>query len=71
LPPMARLVISQIIAVVVYWPLARLAALIERRAFSRCHSARVLPPSKILRDAHRCLRPVLYQARAAVHTAPD
>jgi SAM-dependent methyltransferase len=33
-PPMARLVISQIIAVVVYWPLARLAALIERGGLS-------------------------------------
>src|ERR1700731_1233824 len=34
LPPTARLVISQIIAVVVYWPLARLAALIERGGLS-------------------------------------
>lgn len=34
LPPTARLVISQIIAVVVYWPLARLAALVERLGFS-------------------------------------
>jgi SAM-dependent methyltransferase len=34
LPPMLRLVISQIIAVVVYWPLARLAALVERLGFS-------------------------------------
>lgn len=34
LPPTARLVISQIVAVVVYWPLARLAALVERVGFS-------------------------------------
>jgi ubiquinone/menaquinone biosynthesis C-methylase UbiE len=34
LPPTARLVISQIIAVAVYWPLARLAALVERTGFS-------------------------------------
>jgi SAM-dependent methyltransferase len=34
LPPRLRLVISQIIAVVVYWPLARLAALVERAGFS-------------------------------------
>jgi ubiquinone/menaquinone biosynthesis C-methylase UbiE len=34
LPPKLRLVISQIIAVVVYWPLARLAALVERAGFS-------------------------------------
>jgi SAM-dependent methyltransferase len=34
LPPTVRLVISQIIAVVVYWPLARLAALVERLGFS-------------------------------------
>jgi ubiquinone/menaquinone biosynthesis C-methylase UbiE len=34
LPPTARLIISQIIAVVVYWPLARFAALVERAGFS-------------------------------------
>jgi SAM-dependent methyltransferase len=34
LPPGLRLVISQIIAVVVYWPLARFAALVERVGFS-------------------------------------
>jgi ubiquinone/menaquinone biosynthesis C-methylase UbiE len=34
LPPTMRLVISQIIAVVVYWPLARFAALVERGGFS-------------------------------------
>src|SRR5258708_4412745 len=34
LPPTARLIISQIIAVVVYWPLARLAAIVERAGFS-------------------------------------
>jgi ubiquinone/menaquinone biosynthesis C-methylase UbiE len=34
LPPRARLIISQIIAVVVYWPLARFAALVERAGFS-------------------------------------
>ena len=34
LPPTVRLVISQIIAVVIYWPLARFAALVERAGFS-------------------------------------
>ncbi len=34
LPPTARLIISQIIAAVVYWPLARFAALVERAGFS-------------------------------------
>lgn len=34
LPPTARLIVSQIIAVVVYWPLARFAALVERAGFS-------------------------------------
>jgi ubiquinone/menaquinone biosynthesis C-methylase UbiE len=34
LPPKIRLVVSQIIAVVVYWPLARLAALVERAGLS-------------------------------------
>src|SRR6202023_1726920 len=34
LPPVARLVISQIIAVLIYWPLARVAALVERAGFS-------------------------------------
>lgn len=34
LPPMVRLIISQIIAVAVYWPLARFAALVERAGFS-------------------------------------
>jgi SAM-dependent methyltransferase len=34
LPPTVRLIISQIIAVVVYWPLARFAALVERAGFS-------------------------------------
>jgi ubiquinone/menaquinone biosynthesis C-methylase UbiE len=34
LPPRLRLVISQIIAVTVYWPLARFAALVERAGFS-------------------------------------
>lgn len=34
LPPVMRLVISQIIAVVVYWPLARFAALVERAGLS-------------------------------------
>jgi ubiquinone/menaquinone biosynthesis C-methylase UbiE len=34
LPPTARLVISQIIAVFVYWPLARFAAIIERAGLS-------------------------------------
>jgi SAM-dependent methyltransferase len=33
-PPTMRLIISQIIAVVVYWPLARLALLVERAGFS-------------------------------------
>jgi SAM-dependent methyltransferase len=34
LPPTVRLIISQIIAVFVYWPLARIAALVERAGFS-------------------------------------
>jgi SAM-dependent methyltransferase len=34
LPPGLRLIISQIIAVVIYWPLARFAALVERAGFS-------------------------------------
>jgi ubiquinone/menaquinone biosynthesis C-methylase UbiE len=34
LPPVVRLIISQIIAVAVYWPLARFAALIERVGYS-------------------------------------
>ena len=34
MPPRARLIISQIIAVAVYWPLARFAAMIERTGFS-------------------------------------
>jgi len=34
LPPGLRLVISQIIAVIIYWPLARFAALVERAGFS-------------------------------------
>jgi ubiquinone/menaquinone biosynthesis C-methylase UbiE len=34
LPPGLRLVISQVIAVVIYWPLARFAALVERAGFS-------------------------------------
>jgi SAM-dependent methyltransferase len=34
LPPRMRLIISQIIAVIVYWPLARLAALVERAGLS-------------------------------------
>ena len=33
LPPTARLVISQLIAAVVYWPMARFAALVERMGF--------------------------------------
>lgn len=34
LPPRARLMISQIIALTVYWPLARLAAVVERAGIS-------------------------------------
>jgi SAM-dependent methyltransferase len=34
LPPGLRLVISQIVAVFIYWPLARFAALVERAGFS-------------------------------------
>lgn len=34
LPPTLRLVVSQIIAIVIYWPLARLAALVEHAGFS-------------------------------------
>jgi ubiquinone/menaquinone biosynthesis C-methylase UbiE len=34
LPPRVRLIVSQIIAVTVYWPLARFAALVERAGFS-------------------------------------
>jgi ubiquinone/menaquinone biosynthesis C-methylase UbiE len=34
MPPMLRLIISQFIAIVVYWPLARFAALLERAGFS-------------------------------------
>lgn len=34
LPPTVRLIISQILATLVYWPLARLAALVERAGFS-------------------------------------
>jgi ubiquinone/menaquinone biosynthesis C-methylase UbiE len=34
LPPRLRLVVSQIIAVAIYWPLARFAALVERAGFS-------------------------------------
>jgi ubiquinone/menaquinone biosynthesis C-methylase UbiE len=34
LPPAIRLIISQIIAVVIYWPLARFAAIAERAGFS-------------------------------------
>jgi len=33
-PPWLRLVVSQIIAITVYWPLARLATLVERAGFS-------------------------------------
>jgi ubiquinone/menaquinone biosynthesis C-methylase UbiE len=34
LPPRLRLIVSQIIAVAIYWPLARLAALLERAGYS-------------------------------------
>ena len=34
LPPKARLIISQLIAVVVYWPLARFAAVVDRAGLS-------------------------------------
>jgi SAM-dependent methyltransferase len=34
LPPKLRLIISQMIAILVYWPLARLAALVERAGLS-------------------------------------
>jgi ubiquinone/menaquinone biosynthesis C-methylase UbiE len=34
LPPMVRLIVSQIIAVVIYWPLARFAAIVERAGLS-------------------------------------
>ena len=34
LPATARLIVSQIIAIVVYWPLARFAAIVERAGFS-------------------------------------
>jgi SAM-dependent methyltransferase len=34
LPPRLRLIVSQIIAVAVYWPLARFAVLVERAGFS-------------------------------------
>jgi SAM-dependent methyltransferase len=34
LPPTVRLIISQIIVVVIYWPLARFAAIVERTGFS-------------------------------------
>jgi len=34
LPPRLRLIVSQIIAVAVYWPLARLSALVERAGYS-------------------------------------
>ena len=34
LPPKVRLIISQTIAIAVYWPLARFAALVERTGFS-------------------------------------
>jgi SAM-dependent methyltransferase len=34
LPPALRLIVSQLIAVIVYWPLARSAALVERAGFS-------------------------------------
>jgi len=44
LPPKARLIVSQIIAVVAYWPLARFAALVERAGFS---------PSKIPLESYR------------------
>jgi ubiquinone/menaquinone biosynthesis C-methylase UbiE len=33
-PPTLRLVVSQVIAVTIYWPLARVAALVERAGFS-------------------------------------
>lgn len=44
LPPRSRLVISQIIAFVVYWPLARFAAVVERAGYS---------PSAIPLEAYR------------------
>jgi ubiquinone/menaquinone biosynthesis C-methylase UbiE len=34
LPPTARLIVSQIIAVIAYWPLARFASIVERAGFS-------------------------------------
>ena len=34
LPPTVRLIVSQIVAVVIYWPMARSAALVERAGFS-------------------------------------
>src|SRR6185437_209148 len=34
LPPLLRLGVSQVIAALVYWPLARLAALLEKSGFS-------------------------------------
>lgn len=34
LPPTIRLIISQVIAVIVYWPLARFAAIVEHAGFS-------------------------------------
>jgi hypothetical protein len=35
LPPMRRLIISQIITIVIYWPSARLAALVSAQDFFR------------------------------------
>ena len=37
LPPKSKLIVSQIIAATIYWPLARLSALVERLGFSSAH----------------------------------
>ena len=56
----------------VYWPLARMAALLEKFGLRpRSWPLSVLPPPHVLRDAHRRLRPLLHAAGAALHAGAD
>ena len=63
---------TTLIAYLVYWPLARAgrAAGADRSAAALL-AARLLPPPRALRAAHRRLRPLLHAAGAAFHARTD
>ena len=72
LPPRPKQFVTDLIALTLYWPLARLAALAEAAGLPvGSFPLELLPPLQLLHHAHRRHRSLRHAIGAALHACPD